>query len=320
MPANKASRKRAKAKKPRIPKLHRPKKESTKTITTRLYKTWAAIGHARSNGRCEVCGATGKIDAHHVQPRQICSGLRFDPHNCVCLCSSHHKYGHRSAHKGMLWFADWFKTNRPDDYEYVMRNLDRELDCKDRSKLYVVENDLHTRYSDAVAPLTTYRVVGYDKKLNKVESVVDAYNNRSAEFLFWSSWPKSEIPLKGIQKTEELKVEHFRNLPDLTTDDIFSRLTLDQFSDYLTKGFSGQKATDDTMSRIRAMFDRWCDAHEVDPEDYALYKDKDGQIRFMRVEDELAATKMTRRTLHEPSPAVVWCEQLDSAKKEQETK
>ena len=86
----KKQKKARKAKKPRIPKLHRPKKESTKTITTRLYKAWAAIVHAYHNGRCAVCGkehtTQAPLNAHHIMPRQMFSGLRFDPQNGIALC------------------------------------------------------------------------------------------------------------------------------------------------------------------------------------------------------------------------------------------
>lgn len=206
--ARNARKRRQKSKKPRIPKLHRPKRESTKTIVARLYKTWSAIVHGRANGRCEVCGAEGKNDAHHVQPRQICSGLRFDPRNGVCLCPSHHKYGHQSAHKGMLWFVDWFRKTRPEDYEFVMMCLDHELDCKNRFRLYTIEDNLHKNYGDIVGPMPSYSVVAYDRKGNKVESVVSAINNKAAEFIFWNDWPVGEEgieKLKGIQKTEPVK-------------------------------------------------------------------------------------------------------------------
>ena len=180
---------------------------------TRLYKTWSSIVHARSNDRCEVCGSEGKNDAHHVQPRQICSGLRFDPRNGVCLCPSHHKYGHQSAHKGMLWFVDWFKNHRPDDYAFVMSWLDHEIDCKNRGVLYSVEENLHDKYEDAIDPIPRYKVVGYDKKGNRVESVVKAMNNRAAEYIFWKDWPAGEDgyeKLKGIYKTEQVEIPRWR--------------------------------------------------------------------------------------------------------------
>lgn len=251
----KSLHKKPKAKKRRIPKLHRPKKESTKTITTRLYKTWASIVHAYYGDRCAICGKDNSKDAplnaHHIMPRQMFSGLRFDPQNGIALCPRCHKMGKFSAHKGGLWFAEWLRAHEPKRYEHCLRHANDELDCKNRMELYDVEEDLHERYCDAIASIGHYKVTAYDRKGNKVESVIKAYNNRAAEYIFWQRWPKGETyeKLKGVYKTEQVEAPS------------------------------------------------WEDE-----------------------KDELSATKFTRRILHEPSPAVVWCEQIDSANKEQETK
>ena len=248
-------KKACKAKKPRVPKLHRPKKESTKTITTRLYKAWASIVHAYYNDRCAICGKENSkeapLNAHHIMPRQMFSGLRFDPQNGIALCPKCHKMGKWSAHKGGIWFAEWLRNHAPEKYQHCITNAVFEIDCKDRMKLYEIEEDLHERYCDAIAPIGLYKVVAYDRKGNKVESVIKAYNNRSAEYIFWQRWPNGESyeKLKGIHKTEQVEAPRWEN-----------------------------------------------------------------------ESDELSATKFTRRILHEPSPAVVWCEQIDSANKEQETK
>lgn len=200
-----------KAKKPRIPKLHRPKKESTKTITTRLYRTWAAIVHAYYGDRCAICGKENSKDAplnaHHIMPRQMFSGLRFDPQNGISLCPKCHKMGKWSAHKGGIWFAEWLRNHAPKKYQHCIANAVFELDCKDRMKLYDVEEDLHERYCDAIMPIGHYKVTAYDRKGNKVESVIKAYNNRAAEYIFWQRWPKGETyeKLKGIHKTEQVE-------------------------------------------------------------------------------------------------------------------
>lgn len=208
MSAVKKQSRRKKASKPRVPKLHRPKRESTKTITTRLYKAWAAIVHSYYNDHCAICGKENSkeapLNAHHIMPRQMFSGLRFDPQNGIALCPKCHKMGRWSAHKGGIWFAEWLRNHAREKYEHCLANAMLDLDCKDRSALYAVESDLHDRYGDAIAPLPTYDVVAYDRKGNRVQSVVQAYNNRSAEFVFWSNWPKTEIPLKGIHKTTEI--------------------------------------------------------------------------------------------------------------------
>lgn len=195
--------------KPRIPKLHRPRKESTKTITTRLYKTWSAIVHVQHDDKCAVCGRENSkeapLNAHHIMPRQMFSGLRFDPQNGISLCPKCHKLGKFSAHKGGIWFAEWLHETYPDKYRHCMDHLNDELDCKDRSALYTVESDLHGRHGDMIPPLPMYGVIAYDKKGNKVQSVVQAYNNRAAEFIFWTNWPNTETPLKGIHRTTEAK-------------------------------------------------------------------------------------------------------------------
>lgn len=189
----------------RIPRLHRPRRESLKSITTRLYRIWSEVVHKRAGGLCEVCGCGGKLDAHHVQPRQICSGLRFEPANGVCLCSSHHKFGRRSAHKGMLWFARWFQENRPNDYAEVMANLDKEIDCHSRDVLYAEEHMLRSKYGPEGAGyidgLGEYDVEAYTRDGRKVTSRVSAHNLKAAEYIFFTAWPKDETPLKGISST-----------------------------------------------------------------------------------------------------------------------
>ena len=71
-----ARRAKPKAKKPKA-KRRRVKPEKVSTIQNRLYKKWSEVVRAMAGNKCEVCGAEGKLDAHHVQPRQICSSRRF---------------------------------------------------------------------------------------------------------------------------------------------------------------------------------------------------------------------------------------------------
>ena len=207
--AKRVKRSRSSKRKSKLPRLHRPKKESTRTITTRLYKAWSTIVHAQHGNKCAVCGRENSkeapLNAHHIMPRQMFSGLRFDPQNGVSLCPKCHKLGKFSAHKGGIWFAEWLFETHPDKYRHCMGHMNDELDCKDRSALYAVESDLHGNHGDVIAQLPMYDVVAYDRKGNKVESVVQAYNNRAAEFIFWANWPNTEIPLKGIHKTTEAK-------------------------------------------------------------------------------------------------------------------
>lgn len=196
-------------KKVKIPKLHKARKESTKTITVRLYKKWATIVHALGNHKCETCGkehtSQAPLNAHHIMPRQMFYGLRFDPHNGISLCPKCHKMGKFSAHKGGIWFAEWLRTNRAEKYQYCINNAEKDLDCKDRNKLYEIEDNLHREYETHIGKLPYYQIIGYTKDGRRAGCVIKAATPKSAEYQFMQNWPKDEKPIKGIFKTIEVK-------------------------------------------------------------------------------------------------------------------
>lgn len=194
-----------KARKAKAPKWHRPGKESTKTITNRLYGLWAYIAKTLAGNRCEITGETGILDAHHIIPRQICSGLRFEPQNAIVLTKSAHKFGRKSAHKNGIWFAEWLRTHHPVQYQYCLSHMDDELDCKDRSALYGVEQDLHERYAPMLDPLPEFNVTlqPRDPLCDYPSVVITAYNKKAAEFLAFAYVSKTQ-PMKGIIKTERV--------------------------------------------------------------------------------------------------------------------
>lgn len=84
---------------------------------------WRVLIH-RSNV-CAICGATEKLQAHHLIPREIKS-LRHDPDNGILLCVRNHKYDYMlSAHKNPLSFAAWLQTNHPKKWEWVQSTLEK---------------------------------------------------------------------------------------------------------------------------------------------------------------------------------------------------
>lgn len=204
-----SSRKSVKAKKQ--VKCHRPRKESTKTITTRLYRMWSDIVKYMFDNHCAICHEPDSkehpLNAHHIMPRQNFSGLRFNPINGIALCPKCHKFGKYSAHKGGIWFSEWLRMNDEKAYEFCLSHHTDELDCKDRMALYAWEYFLVHSYIDATDPLDFFKIQGVRRDGEIVNSVVEAYNAKSAETIFWNNWPsKSEIPLKGIVKTEKVKM------------------------------------------------------------------------------------------------------------------
>jgi hypothetical protein len=184
--------------KKKVKKYRKVSKESIKTITNRLYALWSVIVRTLANHRCEVCGSTGKLDAHHIQPRQICTGLRFDVRNGICLCAQHHKWGHESAHKGMLWFSEWLRTHNPEQYNFVLENRDSELNCKDRLELYNIESNLHYEHSYVVGTLPYFKVTLLLDEGEEVSTIKSAYNKKAAEFIAFSEYKSLGHTVKGI--------------------------------------------------------------------------------------------------------------------------
>ena len=91
-------------------------KVSKKNLKKKCDELWSLI--IKSGGACEICGQSVR-DPHHVIGR-INYILRWDLRNGVRLCFQHHTGGKLSAHNDPIWFMDWFKSKRSDDYEYLL--------------------------------------------------------------------------------------------------------------------------------------------------------------------------------------------------------
>ena len=91
---------------------------------------------------CAVCGSDSTPNAHHLENRNTCRALRYDPMNGILLCPSHHKFGKDSAHKGGIWFADWLAKHHPDRLAYVLAHRNDDINLNDRETLARIEASL----------------------------------------------------------------------------------------------------------------------------------------------------------------------------------
>jgi len=80
-----------------------------------LDRLWSLRIKELAEHRCEVCGTTENLEAHHVQPRKMYS-VRWDLDNGVCLCHRCHKLGGFSAHKNPLGFLRYIIAQRGDEW------------------------------------------------------------------------------------------------------------------------------------------------------------------------------------------------------------
>jgi len=108
------------AKRKKISKLAKQKAKVGSSFWRRKAdKAWSELVRGIAGNKCEICGSTDHVQAHHIIDRSVWQ-LRHCVMNGVSLCPSHHKYDRKmSAHKGSLMFIAWLQTYRATD----LRNL-----------------------------------------------------------------------------------------------------------------------------------------------------------------------------------------------------
>jgi hypothetical protein len=116
----------------------RKARRAAKAAPRNALKEWAA--EVCKDGKCAVCGCgshevpirRGKRKgqmlvvnnhAHHLLPKERYKSLRLEPQNGVPLCPNHHKYHMFAAHRNPLWFAEWLRVNRPEQYRWAIEHM-----------------------------------------------------------------------------------------------------------------------------------------------------------------------------------------------------
>jgi hypothetical protein len=131
-------------------KVKKQKLESKAKIRRRLFKLWSQKSLLIHNETCAITGMkrgeiiNGKpaiLDCHHIENRTNAS-LRFAIENSIILSKTAHKFGRNSAHRGMIWFSEWLRINRPKQHAYVLAHRDDPIDLEDRDVLYAIEAKL----------------------------------------------------------------------------------------------------------------------------------------------------------------------------------
>ena len=84
----------------------------------KLLKEWSRIVRDRDGNCCAVCGSDKFIQAHHLLAKKKYPQYKLDPKIGIALCSGHHCFFPRSAETNAIWFANWLRINRPEQYEY----------------------------------------------------------------------------------------------------------------------------------------------------------------------------------------------------------
>ena len=85
---------------------------------------------------CAVCGA-GKVDAHHLVPRQF-NATRYELKNGIALCSSCHQFDAEiSPHQNAAGWLDWLQISHPDLWSWYCMNRRPEFDGTTNAAWYI---------------------------------------------------------------------------------------------------------------------------------------------------------------------------------------
>lgn len=93
-----------------------------KTLYNKLDKMWRELIYHYAGYKCEYCGESGRLNAHHIFSRSN-SAVRWELKNGVCVCVSHHVFGNLSFHKAPAEMIEWIKGERGEEWYNSLRDL-----------------------------------------------------------------------------------------------------------------------------------------------------------------------------------------------------
>jgi hypothetical protein len=117
------------------PKKSKKPKKITKAKLAKMARTskrkalqaWSK--DVRVGGKCEICGRTEFLDAHHLIPKERFPELQLCRENGICLCKLHHKFGKFSFHRHPLWSTIWLQKNKPEQFKWILEHLGDETEA-----------------------------------------------------------------------------------------------------------------------------------------------------------------------------------------------
>ncbi len=93
----------------------------TKNEDKILLALWVKLASLKAGNKCEWCGCTNTLNAHHIYSRSN-KLVRYDEDNGIILCAGHHVLNKLSAHKAPFEFQEWIRKKRGENW-YIMLRL-----------------------------------------------------------------------------------------------------------------------------------------------------------------------------------------------------
>lgn len=109
--------------------MKKPKGFSTNTLD----KLWSKKIKELAENKCEICGCSEELNAHHINGRKNYN-TRWYIGNGVCLCNNCHQKSIYSAHKNPVWFIRTILNNRGKEWSDLLVIESARTDWRDRLK------------------------------------------------------------------------------------------------------------------------------------------------------------------------------------------
>ena len=98
------------------------KEKIIRRLKGKLLKLWSLKVKERAGFKCEVdgCDTGNLLNSHHIENFLTSKELRYDIHNGVCACASHHKYLAGSCHRSFIFMYNLMTKKHPEDLQYLL--------------------------------------------------------------------------------------------------------------------------------------------------------------------------------------------------------
>lgn len=163
----------------------------------RQYRTFRREVLEKDGNKCQCCGSTKDLDAHHKNGYSWCKEQRYDVNNGAALCYSchcdfHEKYGREMNTEEQ--YNEWINTVNPDDIVHKERNIEyketRKIYCYEESKIYDSVDDFKlekglSKHDSSISKACNhflkdahgFHLFWYDEYINLTESEIQSYVN-----------------------------------------------------------------------------------------------------------------------------------------------
>ena len=113
------------------------------SIDKQLDELWAEAVKVRAGYKCEYCGKTSHLNAHHIYSRSNYV-VRWSIENGIALCSGHHTLNASfSAHKNPIEFYHWLLDYKGQKWMDILREVSKhQYPTKAKDKREFKQNKL----------------------------------------------------------------------------------------------------------------------------------------------------------------------------------